>query len=227
MPAFLPRCPLFSRPPQSRLFLWNEDVKMIGQDTGGVCHRDHSELMKVNPAFFKNRIMYWKTRGSWKKLTFLTINHFDGMLIGLNIFMSRGYRILDKAMRVRYGQEPWGLLPVTLGPIPALDLGVPPLSKTMKYHGGWSVTLLHLIPQRRRPRPPLIIDYRGTMWHWSWREKSKYKAVTVRTFPTRPVISRGRGLVSRFPKNWPIPKFQWTCLLSPSWDSAPGEAKAT
>lgn len=184
MPAFLPQCPLFSRPPQSSLLFWNEDVKMIGQDTGGVCHRDHSKLMKVNPAFFKNRIMYWKTRGSWKKLTFLTINHFDGMLIGFNIFMSRGYRILDKTMWVRHGQEPWGLLPVAVGPSPVLDLGVWSLSKTRKNLEGWCATF-SIDSDHRLERNDVTLVLKG---------KGTWMVVTVRTFPTRPVISRGRGL---------------------------------
>lgn len=45
-------------------------------------------------------------------------------------------------------------------------------------------------------------------------------------FP-RPAGSRGRGLERWLPKNWPLAKFQWNWLLRPSWDSAPGQSKAT
>lgn len=47
---------------------------MILQKAGGVCHRDHAELGKVNPDFLKIGLYVFLKIRTWKKLTFLTIN---------------------------------------------------------------------------------------------------------------------------------------------------------
>lgn len=101
--------------------------------------------------------VYLKIR-AWKKLTFLTINHFDGILIHLTIFMVRRYRILYICnMWVRLGKN-HGALSSNFCAKSCICFRCLVLVTHRKISRSWSVTLLHLIAQRRRPRSSLITD---------------------------------------------------------------------
>lgn len=150
------------------------------------------------------------------------------MLKRLSIFKVRRYRILYICtMWVRLGQEPWALnsdLWVKLCTCfrdlvfikdkkisQRLECSLAPSHTPEKKT---EVTTDHWV---EREGCGIDLERKGVNgWQWLW-------GLFFLDLLALEAVDWTRWL----PKNWPVAKFQWNWLLRPSWDSAPGQSKAT